>query len=44
MSKAKRHFVEERLIALKTLKDKYITDTNIKEWKLKANVKEVNKP
>jgi len=40
----KRHFVEERLDSLKTLKDKYLLQTKAPDWKVKANMKEVNTP
>jgi len=38
------HYVENRLLQLKTLKDKYNLSTKAKEWKEKANMKEVDTP
>jgi len=40
----KRHFVEERLDSLKTLKEKYNLQAKAPNWKVKANMKEVNTP
>lgn len=40
----KKHNVEERLIHLKTLKDKYNLTEKAKERKQKANMKEISKP
>jgi len=38
------HYVEDRLLQLKTLKDKYDLTAKAKIWKEKANMKEVDKP
>ena len=38
------HYVEDRLLQLKTLKDKYGLSKKAKEWKNKANMKEVTVP
>lgn len=38
------HYVEDRLLQLKTLKDKYDLSSKAKEWKEKANMKEVDTP
>lgn len=36
------HFIEERLISLKALKDQYELSAKWKEWKQKANMKEIS--
>ena len=41
MPKETKHFVEDRLIALKSIKDKYDLTLKSIEWKKKANMKEV---
>lgn len=41
-SKATRHYVEDRLIALRNLKEQYNLQSKSYEWRQKANMKEVN--
>lgn len=44
MTKRKtKHFVLDRLLALKTIKEKYIPDDKVREYKAKANMKEIVK-
>jgi len=42
--KAPSHFIEDRLTALKSIKDKYGLSDKAPEWKEKANMKEVVSP